>query len=338
MRFYHLVKQCLTIVIIWTLALPIYALDSSTIENQAQISIEQLYHKLNSKPKLSMPARIDWFSQQFVGVHYELGSLGEGAQGHYDQHPLYRVDAFDCDTYVNTIIALALGQSFTEFKQCLQLMRYDAAQVSYLQRLHFTGLDWNKLHQQQQLLHDITPTIVDKNHQPVVQYATALIEKNKWYQNKSLSEIRINNTDKSDRMKRLEELKHNGSLIKSQTETVSYLPLSKLFPEKGKPDLKLFAQIPQGAIIEIVRPNWDLRAKIGTALNISHLGFAIWKNNIIYFRQASSELGKVVDVPLISYLDKARSSPTIKGINIQIVVPTYPGDFNCNRGFHKIID
>nr|WP_277619301.1 N-acetylmuramoyl-L-alanine amidase-like domain-containing protein [Legionella norrlandica] len=87
--------------------------------------------------------------------------------------------------------------------------------------------------------------------------------------------------------------------------------------------------MPNGAIIEIVRPNWDLRKEIGTALNISHLGFAIWINDKLYFRQASSQYGKVIDVPLIDYLDKARSSPTIKGINIQVVLPTKPTSNGC---------
>ena len=154
---------------------------------------------------------------------------------------------------------------------------------------------------------------------------------------KDIDTIRITSS-KKEQKRRLEELKNKGRLIRTETEKVPYIPLNKLFIDGKKPDLKLFSQIPQGAIIEIVRPNWDLRAKIGTALNISHLGFAIWKGQVLYFRQASSERGKTVDIPLVSYLQKALSSPTIKGINIQTVIPTYPDDFKCGNSFHQSVD
>lgn len=79
-----------------------YAFDSVTMEQQANSSIEELYHKLHNMPNISMPQRIDWISKQFIGVPYVLGSLGEGPKVRYDQFPQYRVDGFDCDVYVNT--------------------------------------------------------------------------------------------------------------------------------------------------------------------------------------------------------------------------------------------
>jgi hypothetical protein len=112
--------------------------------------------------------------------------------------------------------------------------------------------------------------------------------------------------------------------LETTASKVPYIPFTALFPE-NKPNLYLFSQIPNGAVIEIVRPNWDLRKQIGTFLDISHLGFAVWHKGVLYFRQASSQYGKVVDVPLIDYLKEALISLTIKGINVQIVVPQKPG-------------
>jgi hypothetical protein len=100
-----------------------------------------------------------------------------------------------------------------------------------------------------------------------------------------------------------------------------YIPLTALFQSNGQANQALFDQIPDGAIIEIVRPNWSLKDKIGTNLDVSHLGFAFRHDGQLWFRNASSQFHRVVDEPLISYLDKARSSPTIKGINIQVLVP-----------------
>lgn len=308
-----------------------YAFDSNTMEKQANLSIEELYHKLDNMPNISMPQRIDWISKQFLGVPYVLGSLGEGPNARYDQFPQYRIDGFDCDTYVNTVVSLALANSLPSFQQCIKQMRYTDGKVSYIQRMHFTGLDWNQKHQQTGIFKDITFSITDKHHKPVAQFASAQIEKPNWYAHKNISTIRLQNADTIQQEARLAELKAKGAKLAIATEKVPYLPLSVLFPEKNKPDMHLFAQIPDGAIIEIVRPNWDLRDKIGTALNISHLGFAIRTQNQLYFREASSEYGKVVDVPLVEYLQNALESPTIKGINVQIIVPTHPLAHHCHK-------
>lgn len=298
-----------------------HALDSNASEKQANSSIKELYHKLNHMPNISMPERIDWLSKQFIGVPYVLGSLGEGATARYDQFPLYRVDGFDCDTYVNTVLSLALANSLSTFQQCIKHMRYHDGQVSYINRTHFTGLDWNQYHQQTGLFKDITATIKDQKNHPIAKLATALIEKPNWYAHATTASIRLQHEDKMKQKERLAELKTEGSKLRIATEKVPYLPFTALFLKNTQPNLYLFDQIPHGAIIEIVRPNWDLRTEIGTALNISHLGFAIRNKNQLYFRQASSAYGKVVDVLLIEYLKNAQNSPTIKGINVQVLLP-----------------
>ncbi|MGC1181536.1 N-acetylmuramoyl-L-alanine amidase-like domain-containing protein [Legionella sp.] len=303
--------------------------DSDTSKKQTNVSIEKLYHKLNSMPNSSMPQRINWISKQFLGVPYQLGPLGEGAKARYDQFPQYRVDGFDCDTYVNTVISLALANSLPSFQQCIDQMRYRNGKVSYIQRLHFTGLDWNQTHQQAKIFKDITLSIKDKQQRPVAQFATAQIDKPNWYAHKTIKTIRLQNADMETQKARLVELKEKGAKLEIATEKVPYLPFSALFPEKNQPDMYLFAQIPQGAIIEIVRPNWDLREKIGTALTISHLGFAVRDHGQLYYREASSEYGKIVDIPLVEYLQKALNSPTIKGINVQVIVPVEPLTNDC---------
>ena len=59
---------------------------------------------------------------------------------------------------------------------------------------------------------------------------------------------------------------------------------------------------------------------IGTQNNISHMGFAIWKNGVLMFRIASSTHHRLLDCPMIDYLRDTLTSPTIKGINIQRVL------------------
>lgn len=306
-----------------------YAINSKSIEDQANNSISALYHTLNRMPNTSMPARIDWISSQFKGKPYVLGSLGEGPNARYDQFPRYRTDAFDCDTYVNTVLSIALADSLPTFKECLQFTRYQKGKVSYLNRNHFTSIDWNKNNQQRGLLKDITLSITDENNKPVAQIAHAMIDKANWYATKDLSTIRMQKGNKAEQEKRLAELKQKSKNLKTTPSDIAYIPLTALFDQNDHPNKQLFDQIPQGAIIEIIRPNWNLRKEIGTNLNVSHLGFAIWKNKQLFFRQASSKLGGVVDVPMSEYLKEAKDSPTIKGFNVQVMIPQTPVSTGC---------
>jgi len=306
-----------------------YAVDSIALEQQANTAIKELYHTLNTMPSTSMAERINWISNHFSGSVYELGSLGEGPEARYDQFPQYRVDAFDCDTYVNTVLSLALADSLESFKQCQNHNRYKDGKATYINRNHFMSLDWNITNQKRGILKDITLDIKNEKNQPVAEYAVALIDKPSWYQHKALSTIRLQKENKSKQQKLLDELKEEGGHLTATTAKIPYLPFTALFTKDNKPNLYLFSQIPHGAIIEIVRPNWDLRKLIGTALDVSHLGFAIRVKDQLYFRQASSQEGKVIDVPLVEYLQSARNSPTIKGINVQIVLPVKPLKTEC---------
>lgn len=297
----------------------IQALATSAIERQADADITRLYHSINTMPNNSVIDKLAWFSAHFKGRDYLLGALGEGMHARYDQYPLYRTDAFDCDTYVNTMLALALSDSLSSFKKCINLLRYQSGSVAYWNRHHFTSLDWNKSNQQLGILKDITTSIHDKNNQSVARYSSTLIDKASWYQKKELSSIRL--TQATDRLKkqRLAELQRKTSHLEPRLSRIAYIPLDVLFTKEGAQQ-DLFAQIPDGAVIEIIRPNWDLKKQIGTDLDVSHLGFAFWHHNQLYFREASSQYGLIIDVPLIDYLQQAKASPTIKGINVQQVL------------------
>ena len=291
-------------------------------ERLAEKDISQLYRSMNNKLMIDMSTRITTISAQFLGKPYLLGALGEGAAGDYDQSPLYRTDAFDCETYVDTVVALALTHNPEQFKRRINQIRYHEGHVSYVDRNHFTCLDWNLNNQHQGFLKDITTTFKNEHHQTVAKFARAFIDKPAWYKHKSTNDIRMNNMGLAAKLNRLESLKREGSHLPRASSVIPYLPLTALFNSAGKANKYLFNQIPNAAIIEIIRPNWDLTQTIGTHMNVSHLGFAIWERGTLFYREASSTHQRILDIPLEAYLRDAQKSPTIKGINIQIVLPT----------------
>lgn len=291
-------------------------------ELSADKTIQQLYHSLSIKPKSDISQRVAAISAQFLEKPYLLGALGEGIQGDFDQAPLYRVDAFDCQTYVDTVLALALANNLTSFKNYIRQVRYKNGLVSFVHRNHFTCLDWNINNQRQGFLTDITANFHDKHGRPVAKTARALVDKPSWYAHFPPSRIRIKNASPTEQAKRLVSLKQKGSSLPRAVSTIAYIPLSTLFNAHGDANTFIFNQIPNAAIIEIVRPNWDLEQQIGTRLNVSHLGFAVWVNGVLMFRAATSTNHRVMDCPLIDYLRETQKSPTIRGINVQVIHAT----------------
>lgn len=289
-----------------------------SLQAMADNTINQLYHSQIIKPKANLAQRIDAFSAQFLGKPYLLGALGEGEHGYYDSKPLYRTDAFDCETYVDTVLALAFAHNIETFEHYIRHIRYQDGRVSFIHRNHFTSIDWNLNNQKQGFLKDITSGIHDQDGHSVAKTANALIDKPGWYAHFTIDIIRIQNTSDKEKAKRLDLLKQKGSHLPRKMSKIAYIPLTALFDQSGQENQYLFNQIPNGAVIEIVRPNWDLTQQIGTRLNVSHLGFAIRKNGTLMFRSATSLKDCVMDWPMIEYLRATLKSPTIKGINIQI--------------------
>lgn len=285
---------------------------------QASLASAQTLYQ--SMPHLNtVPDRIAYFSQLFLGKPYALTALGEGPQGEFDQAPLYRFDAFDCQTYVETVLALALSHSAESFKQRLQIIRYHSGHIAFINRHHFVAPDWNADNQQQHILQDITRQIHDSQLRSVACYAHAEIDVSNWYQHFDGLKIRLCHASKKRAQHALQVLKQRGLQLPKKVSTLAYIPLSTLFDAKGRPNLSLFQQIPNGAIIEIVRPNWDLYQAIGTHLNVSHMGFAIREQGVLYYYQALASAGFVIKPPLIDYLKSIVGQSSIKGINIQVV-------------------
>lgn len=274
--------------------------------------IKNLYQHL---PKDSNQAsRIDYFSKAFLDKPYKAGPTGEGKKAIYNQNPIYQINAFDCLTYVETIIALVISQNESDFLPNLIKIRYKNGQVSLTHRNHFTGLDWLENNEKAGIVKDITATITDKSGEPVYLIAKATIDKKSWYRKLGKS-LFVNPSQKASTEKLFQETDKFAKAI----SRVPYIPLTQLFDSKGKANHHLFKQIPDGAIISIVRPNWQLKDKIGTNLNISHLGFNIIKNEQNFFRNASIIYQKVTDSLLEDYLKGYLDSPTIKGINVTII-------------------
>jgi hypothetical protein len=78
-------------------------------------------------------------TRPLLGARYLLSALGEGAG--FDPDPRFRLDAFDCVTFVETAIALGSSRTLDEAARALDDIRYDGA-PSYSARNHEVQAQW----------------------------------------------------------------------------------------------------------------------------------------------------------------------------------------------------
>ncbi len=265
--------------------------------------------------------RLEYFSAAFLGQRYLNGALGEGVEGEFDQSPLYRSDAFDCMTYVATVLALLNANTVPEFKETIKKINYQNGLVSYQNRNHFTSTEWNPNNEKQGLIKDITVDIHDQNNRSVAKTISVYINKKAWYEQKTFSSIKLlSAVTPEEQQQLLERLRGLSREMSNQDSHVPYVPLTALFNKQGQPNEFVFDQIPSGSIVEIVRLNWNAKPHLGTKLDVSHLGFAVRTKEGLVYREASVVKNKVVDIPLAEYLRDYLNSSTVKGINVQLVL------------------
>ena len=287
--------------------------------------IESIYRQNPYDDNQNIDTRLKIYSAAFLGMPYILGALGEGPTGVFDKSPLYRTDGFDCTTYVSTVLALTLSKNLSEFQNNIVKINYHNAQVSYIQRNHFMEVDWNINNQHLGYLQDINSHFIDAAGNKIAWTVNAIIDKPAWYRMKNATAIKtfepITVASLSELITNLHELAEDVLVENIQT---LYIPLTSLFDKNGYANDYLFNQIPSAAVIEIVRPNWDLTTSIGTHLHISHMGFALRDERGLIFRDASTITHNVRDILLVDYLQAYLDHPTIKGIHVQKILSATP--------------
>lgn len=268
-----------------------------------------------TNPKLA--DRMNRYSEKLLGQPYLVDPLGEGADGTFDRDPRFREDGFDCTTFVETVVSVAKAKRKVDILNYMDTIRYKFGQVSFETRNHFTGLDWIRNNSNIGLLRDITQSISPEN----TYLASALVEKDEWY--KKLKIERLSGIPDDAKQQKLKELHSLSKRFGKKTEKVPFLHKQALVDHP-----EIIDRIPDGSIINIVRPNWDLTKGGGTHMNISHQGLAFHKNGVVYFRNAKAvykdgELvkseSKISEEPLYDYIKRTVPSQTIQGINVLIV-------------------
>jgi hypothetical protein len=258
--------------------------------------------KLYERAPANFQERLDYFSQQFIGAAYGNNPLGEDEHDFIDQDPIFSLTRFDCVTYVETAMALALAENENEFLKQLTRLRYLDGKVSFVTRHHFMEYSWIPALQKQGLLKDVTsiffPTEIARKEN--------VVNLKSWYLGLNVLELGVSQKSTEIRKGKIREIAKTQT---SQTMSISYVPTQSALHK-----IDLFGKIPSGSLVFFVvdAPGKSL---------ISHVGILKNKGGVSYIRHASSRANKrkVAEERLTAFLKGQIQLPGLIGLHIESI-------------------
>ncbi len=98
---------------------------------------EDIIEGLSIASPLSIKERLYFWAKRFISKMYIEAPLGEGVNA-----PRFRADGFDCMTYVETCLALAISELPEEVIGNLDRIRYINGEIGFHTRCHFVSANW----------------------------------------------------------------------------------------------------------------------------------------------------------------------------------------------------
>src|SRR3989442_5725200 len=250
----------------------------------ASLTEAQLDARISEAHAMPLSGRIDALSRLFLGVPYTDLPLGDGDSGP-EPGPLFRTDGVDCQTYVETVLAMANASSLVQAKAILTDIRYADGKPSFQSRNHFTEAQWLPTNSRKGYLADAVPSL-DK----LAPTETLVLDKSQWTQVPGLKRL-------------------TASQGPDGKYPVRYLPLDRV-EQRAQ-------EIAPGTIVMVVREHDPNRV-----VRITHMGFVLKTDAGLVVRHASTGTERaVIDEPLGAFVQRQREYKKWKVIGMALARP-----------------
>ena len=231
---------------------------------------------------------------------------------------MYNLDAFDCLTYVETILALAHSYNSSTFKAQHIAIKYTGSIPQFSTRNHFANIQWNTNAHQLGWLTDYTNDIHNQKQQPITRLLRTDINIPGWFNalasNDALWHRYTQQHLTPDIQTQLHQLAHNSQITQS---VMTYIPYKQLIDAHGTMPSAITEQLPPFSVVEFVRKDWPHNNTLGTRLDVSHIGFLIHTNHQVILRHASEVAGAVIEEDFGRYLLGLSKQPSFAGIHLE---------------------
>lgn len=163
---------------------------------------------VTASKNMTITERMNYFSELFLGMPYNLTCTGDGPYALYETEPLVNFNETNCMVFCEHVLALSISDSWDNFFNNLQHIRYKDGIIGMRTRNHYTMVDW--LPENSWLLHDITKEIGGELAKPL----TRTISHKKFFESKGIKDMRY--------------------VVPDRTVTINYIPFNELMKVKSK--------------------------------------------------------------------------------------------------------
>ena len=159
---------------------------------------------------MTVTERMNYYSLFFLDTPYDFTCIGDGKDALYETYPLVNFEFTNCMAYCEHVLALAISDSWDNFFNNLQQIRYKDGMIGMRTRNHYTMGDW--LPENSWLLEDVSGKVGGNYSKQV----TRTISHTKFFEGKGINDLRYVKPD--------------------QELTIDYIPLDAL--KKVKANLR----------------------------------------------------------------------------------------------------
>jgi Protein of unknown function (DUF1460) len=214
----------------------------------------------------SFADRVELLSRLFLGTPYGQFPLGEG-EG-IEPQPRWRADMVDCQTYVETVLALANSRSIDEAERVLDDIRYGSTEISFSTRNHFAEAQWLPANEAKGYLREETMQI-----DPGAPVATLVLRRANWSKVPGLERLKAADIPEGD-------------------FAIRYLPLAEARERASR--------FEPGSVLLIVRAPDPERV-----VRVSHMALVVKTARGLVVRHASfGKERRVIEEPVLAFLDR----------------------------------
>jgi hypothetical protein len=137
-----------------------------------------------SRKQMTVTERMNFYSEFFLGTPYAFTCVGDGEYALYEPYPLVNFDSTNCMAYCEHVLALSISDSWDNFFNNLQQIRYQDGLIGMRTRNHYTMGDW--LPENSWLLEDVSRKVGGDYTKTV----TRTISHTKFFKGKGIIDLR----------------------------------------------------------------------------------------------------------------------------------------------------
>ncbi len=143
-----------------------------------------------SEKNLTITERMSLFSQYFLETPYNITCAGDGPYALFEAKPLVNFKQTNCMVYCEHVLALSISDSWDNFFNNLQQIRYKDGIIGMRTRNHYTMGDW--LPENNWLLNDVSSKVAGEFAQKV----TRNISHKTFFEGKGIQDLRYVKPDR----------------------------------------------------------------------------------------------------------------------------------------------